>query len=148
MSDDNIEDLLLYAAQTRYPRRNRVIALLSVKAGLRAGEIAKLTWEMVIAPDGTINTVIELRNHAAKKGSGRLIPIHADLRDALIAWRKLTDGRGPVIRSERGERMVPGEHRAVVQDRLSRTIFVGGRMHVSRSRIGERDISNSPEVEN
>lgn len=108
LSDDNIEDLLLYAAQTRYPRRNRVIALLSVKAGLRAGEIAKLTWEMVIAPDGTIGTVIELRNHAAKKGSGRLIPIHADLRDALMAWRKLTDGRGPIIRSERGERMVPG----------------------------------------
>ena len=108
LSDDNIEDLLLYAAQTRYPRRNRVIVLLSVKAGLRAGEIAKLTWEMVIAPDGTIDNVIELRNHAAKKGSGRLIPIHADLRDALIAWRKLTDGRGPVVRSERGERMVPG----------------------------------------
>jgi integrase len=106
LSDNNIEDLLLYAAQTRYPRRNRVIVLLSVKAGLRAGEIAKLTWEMVIAPDGSIGTVIELRNHAAKKGSGRLIPIHTELRDALIAWRKLTDGTG-IVRSERGERMLP-----------------------------------------
>ena len=87
LSDDNIEDLLLYAAQTRYPWRNRVIVLLSVKAGLRAGEIAKLTWEMVIGPDGAIGTVIELRNHAAKKGSGRLIPIHPDCATALVAWR-------------------------------------------------------------
>lgn len=107
LSGDHIEDLLLYAAQTRYPRRNRVIVLLSVKAGLRAGEIAKLTWDMVIGPDGAIGTIIELRNHAAKKGGGRLIPIHADLRDALIAWRKLSDGTGPIIRSERGERMLP-----------------------------------------
>ena len=107
LSDDNIEDLLLYAAQTRYARRNRVIVLLSVKAGLRAGEIAKLTWQMVIGPDGAIGTVIELRNHAAKKGSGRLIPIHRELREALVALRKFTDGAGPIIRSERGERMLP-----------------------------------------
>jgi integrase len=107
LSDDNIEDLLLYVDQSRYPRRNRVIALLSVKAGLRAGEIAKLTWEMVIGPDGAIGTVIELRNHAAKNGSGRLIPIHPGLRAALISWRKVSDGSGPVVRSERGERMLP-----------------------------------------
>ena len=43
LSDDNIDDLLLYTAQTRYPLRNRVIVLLSIKAGLRAGEIAKLS---------------------------------------------------------------------------------------------------------
>jgi integrase len=32
------------AAHSRYPERDRVMVLLSVKAGLRAGEIAKLTW--------------------------------------------------------------------------------------------------------
>ncbi len=29
---------------TRYPRRDRAMFLLSVKAGLRAKEIAQLTW--------------------------------------------------------------------------------------------------------
>ena len=33
---------------TRHPIRNRVIVLLSAKAGLRAGEIANLTWDMVV----------------------------------------------------------------------------------------------------
>ena len=107
LSDDNIDDLLLYTAQTRYPLRNRVIVLLSIKAGLRAGEIAKLTWDMVIGPDGAIGTVIELRNHAAKKGHGRLVPLHPELRAALVAWRELTDGTDTVVRSERGERMLP-----------------------------------------
>src|ERR1019366_3522848 len=86
----------------RHPLRNRVIALLSIRAGLRAGEIAKLDWSMVLDPSGEIGPVIELRDHAAKKGSGRLIPVHPDLRDALGRWRNATVTVGSVIRSERG----------------------------------------------
>ena len=47
LSPDNIEDLLVFARQTRHPIRNQVLVLLSVKAGLRAGEIANLTWPML-----------------------------------------------------------------------------------------------------
>jgi integrase len=43
LSEDDLEDLLVYAAATRNSIRNRVIVLLSAKAGLRAGEIANLT---------------------------------------------------------------------------------------------------------
>jgi hypothetical protein len=39
LSADNIEDLLVFARQTRYPLRNQVLVLLSVKAGLRARQI-------------------------------------------------------------------------------------------------------------
>jgi integrase len=35
---------LAYISTTRYPKRNRVIFLLSAKVGLRAKEIAGLTW--------------------------------------------------------------------------------------------------------
>jgi integrase len=38
--EDDLQDLLVYASATRNPIRNRVIVLLSAKAGLRAGEIA------------------------------------------------------------------------------------------------------------
>jgi integrase/recombinase XerD len=40
LSEDDLQDLLVYASTTRNPIRNRVIVLLSAKAGLRAGEIA------------------------------------------------------------------------------------------------------------
>jgi hypothetical protein len=39
LSDDNLEDLLLVAETSRHPSRNKVMVLLSAKAGLRAGEI-------------------------------------------------------------------------------------------------------------
>src|SRR5262249_14846711 len=36
------------------PLRNRVVVCLSVKAGLRAGEIANLTWDMALNPSGRL----------------------------------------------------------------------------------------------
>ena len=60
LSVDNLDDLLLFAETSRHPLRNKVIVLLSAKAGLRAGEIARLTWAMVTDPTGGIGTVLEL----------------------------------------------------------------------------------------
>jgi integrase len=131
LSDDHLEDVLLFAETSRHPLRNKVIVLLSAKAGLRAGEIAHLTWAMVTDPAGAIGTVLELPDRVAKKGSGRIIPLHEDLRKggdalalevveqpatmtpaptsldqrimaALAAWRAATRAAGPVIVSERG----------------------------------------------
>jgi hypothetical protein len=70
LSDEQTSSLLVFASSTRNPRRNHLILLLSLKAGLRAGEIANLTWDMVVGPAGEIGSVIELRDCAAKKNSG------------------------------------------------------------------------------
>src|SRR6516164_7502332 len=104
----HVEDLLFFAQHTRHPVRNRVIVLLSVKAGLRAAEIANLAWAMVVDPTGEIAMTLELQDRVAKKGSGRVIPIHRELREALIRLREQTGGtNGPVIESERGGPMRP-----------------------------------------
>jgi integrase len=102
LSDNSLEDLLLFAETSRHPFRNKVIVLLSAKAGLRAGEIARLTWAMVTDPTGAIGTVLELPDRAAKNRSGRVIPLHEDLRTALATWRPATESAGPLIVSERG----------------------------------------------
>ena len=67
LSTDHIDDLLFFADHSRHPLRNRLIVLLSVKAGLRAAEIAKLSWDMVVDPAGQIGTVLELHDRVAKK---------------------------------------------------------------------------------
>jgi integrase len=92
------------AARSRYPDRDRVMVLLSVKAGLRAGEIAKLTWPMV---GGRIARQIELHDAAAKKRSGRTIPLHPDLILSLRRLQKQDGARESVIRSERGQALRP-----------------------------------------
>jgi integrase len=107
LHEQQINDLLVFASTTRNPLRNKLIVLLSVKAGLRAGEIAGLTWDMVLDPTGEVGQTIELHDAVAKKNSGRRIPINPMLQSTLTAWSLLTGGLGRVIRSERGDAMTP-----------------------------------------
>jgi integrase len=107
LSSADVNDLLVFASCTRNPLRNRVLVLLSAKAGLRAGEIANLTWDMVMDATGRIGHVIELRDSAAKKGSGRCIPIHPDLRAALADLRQVAAHSEYIVTSERQGSMTP-----------------------------------------
>jgi integrase len=96
--------LFMMLRGTRYPLRNKVIALLSVKAGLRAKEIANLTWEMVTDAQGQLSSAIHLRNVASKGKSGRVIPLNKELRGALSELQKQGTTSPYVITTERSER--------------------------------------------
>lgn len=99
--------LLSYARRTPTPKRDQVMILLSLRAGLRACEIAGLDWSMVTDPKCRIGGVIELRDAIAKKGGGRRIPIHPELKTALGQLARPVDRVGPLIRSLRGGFMKP-----------------------------------------
>jgi integrase len=103
LSKGQVEAILGYLAKTRHPARNRLIFLLSVKAGLRAKEIARLTWWMTNDSQGGIGRTICLQDSASKGKSGRIIPINDELRSALIEYRKqVLSFAGPfVISTER-----------------------------------------------
>ncbi|MEW6450046.1 MAG: tyrosine-type recombinase/integrase [Pseudomonadota bacterium] len=107
LTDEQIADLLAYASTSRNPLRNRVLVLLSVQAGLKAGEIAKLSWSMVLAPCGATGSLIQLPAAGTGKKGGRCIPLHPDLREALEDWRRVSTPVGPVVRSERDGSMTP-----------------------------------------
>ena len=94
-------------AQHRNPERNRTIVLLSFKAGLRACEIAGLTWTMILDTDCRVAAHVDVSNGIAKYGSGRRIPLHPELRSALsrLHQSQQRPSLGPVIRSERGGHM-------------------------------------------
>jgi integrase/recombinase XerD len=110
LSRAQVDGVLGYIAKTRYPTRNRVIFLLSAKAGLRAKEIASLTWTMVTNADGEIGRAIHVQNVASKGRSGRIIPLNAELRDALAELRsEARIGRQSdyVVTTERSGRTSP-----------------------------------------
>jgi integrase len=54
-----------------------------------------------------LSGLIELRDHAAKKGSGRVIPMHRDLGAALADLRRVATRSEYVVTSERGGPMTP-----------------------------------------
>jgi integrase/recombinase XerD len=103
-----LDALLEHVRRRRDSLRCRVIILLSVRAGLRAAEIAKLEWQMIMDASGRIGQSIELEDRIAKKKHGRRIPIHPGLRGALAALLRRTPCPiGPVIRSRKGGHMRP-----------------------------------------
>jgi integrase/recombinase XerD len=105
-----VQNILKGLSDGRNAIRNRVIFLLSFKAGLRAKEISSLTWSMLLTSDGKLSDSISLTNHASKgKSSGREIPIHPMLKNAL---QELFDASNPsageyVIKTERSDRTSP-----------------------------------------
>jgi integrase len=92
LTKQQLAAVLRRARDGRYPDRDRAMVLLSLKAGLRAGEIAKLTWPMVLDSQRRISRYIELHDAAAKRRSGRTIPLHPQLIQALM--RLKTAARG------------------------------------------------------
>lgn len=132
LTDGQVANCLALAIEGRHGERNRVMVLLSAKAGLRAGEIAALTWAMVTNSSARVGQTIALEDRVAKKGSGRTIPIHPDLRLALRELKRTSHGDGPIILSERGGAMSAG---AVVNwfAELYRTLgFAGCSSHSGR----------------
>jgi len=137
IGDKQVRAVLAELDTRRYPLRDRVTFFLSAKAGLRAVEISRCTWAMVTDAEGEIGDVIALQNSASKgRGGGRIIPMHPDLKAALVA---LHEERGikahpdwPVIHSER-ERGLSAGAVAVWFHRLYRDLgMVGCSSHSGR----------------
>jgi integrase len=89
--------ILGYLETTRYPARDRVMFLLSLKAGLRAKAMAALTWAMITDAQGQVAEAMHVPNRASKgKTGGRTIPLYPDLQAALVT-----------LQSERGDMATP-----------------------------------------
>ena len=95
-----IRRVSIVISRRRSGARDIAMFLLSYRAGLRAAEIAQLDWSMLKTADGRLSSTIAVRDSIAKKGGGRTVPTHPELRAALQELFK-RDRNGPVIRSLR-----------------------------------------------
>lgn len=109
LSGREITQVLSQVKLSRYPERNEVMVLFSLKAGLRAKEISLITWSMVTDASGVIGEVLHLPHQSTKGKSGRIIPLNKELKRALTTLYELVspESHHHVITSERGERMLP-----------------------------------------
>lgn len=114
LTKTQIDMVSAYLQTRRHGLRDQTIFLLSVRAGLRAKEIANLRWSMVTDADGNIGDAIHLTDAASKGRSGRIVPINKQLRANLAQMLDLShrDNRfrpetAYVITTERSQRTTP-----------------------------------------
>jgi integrase len=108
INEHQLQALLAWLETRKHATRNRLIVLLSFKAGLRAKEIASLKWSMVMTADGAIGDHIHLTNEASKGKSGRIIALNKELKKQLIKAREIdginiADAGRSVIKTQRGQ---------------------------------------------
>jgi integrase/recombinase XerD len=76
--------------ETPYPKRNKVMFLLSIRAGLRAAEIGNLRWEHVMNTRGEIGETIRITDECSKGTHGGREFHMAD--DLILALKEHYDG--------------------------------------------------------
>ena len=76
--------------------------LLSLNTGLRQGEVFKLTWANVNLEKGMVTVTAS----TAKSQRARHVPLNAEARSALKAWKEQGTGEGFVFPSREGGQLV------------------------------------------
>lgn len=98
LTERDVERLLHLCAKTRYPLRNQIIVLLTFDAGLKIGEISRLTRGDMMQDGLWIN---QLR--IAHKRRSRLVPMTDRLFSLCLEMARITPGTpdSPLVLSER-----------------------------------------------
>jgi integrase/recombinase XerC len=92
LTDHEYAQLIQFVSEEKgnHQQRDLVAVQLTFLAGLRPCEIAGLKWgSHVCTATGEIAEVLTLTSDISKKAHGREIPIHPELRRALVALRAL-----------------------------------------------------------
>jgi integrase/recombinase XerD len=105
----DVRRLAARASKRRCGKREKLIVLLSFRAGLRACEIAGLDWTMVVTPRGDVSSTLAVDDSIAKNGRGRRLPVHPKLAAALKHQHKQLGKprNGLVIPSRYGRHLRP-----------------------------------------
>ena len=88
LTDTEIRRVFRIIETTRYAERNRLCFTLSIFAGLRVGEIAKLTVGDVATQNGDVRREIKLSAHQTKGSKGRTVILSERVRKEIDSFLK------------------------------------------------------------
>lgn len=88
LTEQDFQAVVDYTMETsRHPERDCALLQISYRAALRVNEIAQLTLEDILAPDGKLLNIITLRKRTTKKSKGGKAFLESPaLRSALSTY--------------------------------------------------------------
>lgn len=102
LDEEQFSRLLKYIDKNSIlPVRDRLMVMLSFKAGLRVSEIAKIDLSAMLDADGKVAKLITIFSNVGKKERMREIPMHVEIADAIRAFMKAFPGATFVAISSR-----------------------------------------------
>jgi integrase/recombinase XerD len=106
LTERELKRVLDYIAVHRHAARNRAMIMVTYYAGLRVGEVAKLKYGDIVAPDSTIKAEFQLATEQTKGGYARTVFVSEKLRKELAIYVKTLRYRQaeqPLFRTQKRE---------------------------------------------
>ena len=139
LSRTQVKMISEYLLTNRHGLRDQTIFYFSVKAGLRAKEIAHLKWSMVMNSDGSVGDYLNLPNASSKGNGGRVVPLNKDLKRNLVemleehqTYKVFNPSTSSIVRTERSKSTTPQSIVNMFQRWYGRLGLVGCSSHSGR----------------
>lgn len=136
LTDAELKRVLAVIAQGKHAQRNRLAVLLSHYAGLRVGEIAALTWDMLLDREGRVVTNFHLLGEHTKTGEARTVQVSAKLAKEILAHRVALSAepkhQTAVIASQKGGAFSPNSLCQLLGRTYASAGLVGASSHSGR----------------
>ena len=139
LSRTQVKMISEYLLKNRHGLRDQTIFYFSVKAGLRAKEIAHLKWSMVMNSDGSVGDYLNLPNASSKGNGGRVVPLNKDLKRNLVemleehqTYKVFNPSTSSIVRTERSKSTTPQSIVNMFQRWYGRLGLIGCSSHSGR----------------
>ena len=129
LTDQEIKRVLAVVSAQRHSDRNRIAVMLSLLAGMRAGEIASLTFASVADRDLNIRSTIRLTPDMTKGHKSRDVVVSTRLQKELeryIAFQNDWKPDWPLIRSQKYTRAFSANTMVQLLNQIYRDAGVDG----------------------
>jgi len=130
LSDQEIKRVLAVAANSgQWSARNRCLFLLSLRAGLRAGEIASIRISDVLDQNGQVVDRLMLKSEQTKGQRGRIVFLSGKLRKEIEAYLSRVlyrDTERALFVSQKGRRAFTAHGMVMLLKRIYQTAGVTG----------------------
>ena len=148
LSDQELEQVLAYAATTKHGLRNQTILLMTHWAGMRIGEVAAVRYGDVLASDGTIRSEVKLSATQTKGSKSRVVLLSERMQGAIakyIAQYPCVDSKKPLFKTLRADGFTPNTLTHIVSGLYKQAGYDGATSHSGRrgflTRLSEKGVS-------
>ncbi len=148
LSDQELEQVLAYAASTKHGLRNQTILLMTHWAGMRIGEVAAVRYGDVLASDGTIRSEVKLSATQTKGSKSRVVLLSERMQGAIakyIAQYPCVDSKKPLFKTLRADGFTPNTLTHIVSGLYKQAGYDGATSHSGRrgflTRLSEKGVS-------
>ncbi len=149
LNDEQHKDFILYLSNTRHNVRDTLIYLLTCRAGMRIGSVAKLKLSDVVDSSGEPKQVITLSKNITKgRKTIRAFINHIEVQEALRNWLKIRGNRklDTLFITQKNTAFSPNSMGQIMLKHYKNAGYEGSSSHSGRAQFASACLKNGMDI--